>query len=69
MRPGIKPASSWILVKFISTEPQQELLVGLLIYFGDVKLDVVEPLIYISLMTDMVEHFFIGLLTIQYPFL
>ena len=25
-RPGIKPASSWILVRFISTEPQWELL-------------------------------------------
>ena len=24
-RPGIEPASSWILVKFVSTEPQQEL--------------------------------------------
>ena len=24
-RPGIKPPSSWILVKFISTEPQQKL--------------------------------------------
>ena len=26
-RPGIEPASSWILVRFISPEPQQELLV------------------------------------------
>ena len=25
MRPGIKPGSSWILVMFITTEPQQEL--------------------------------------------
>ena len=25
-RPGIKPASSWILVKFVSTETRQELL-------------------------------------------
>ena len=25
-RPGIEPTSSWILVRFISTEPQQELL-------------------------------------------
>ena len=25
-RPGIKPASSWILVRFITAEPQQELL-------------------------------------------
>ena len=26
-RPGIKPASSWILVGFLTTEPQQELLI------------------------------------------
>ena len=26
MRPGIKPTSSWMLVGFIATEPQQELL-------------------------------------------
>ena len=26
VRPGIKPASSWILVRFVSMEPQQELL-------------------------------------------
>ena len=26
-RPGIKPASSWMLVKFVSAEPQWELLV------------------------------------------
>ena len=26
VRPGIEPASSWILVRFISTEPRQELL-------------------------------------------
>ena len=25
-RPGIKPASSWLLVGFVTTEPQQELL-------------------------------------------
>ena len=25
-RPGVKPASSWILVRFITAEPQQELL-------------------------------------------
>ena len=27
MRPRIKPASSWILVGFISGEPQQKLLI------------------------------------------
>ena len=25
MRPGIEPASSWILVRFVTAEPQQEL--------------------------------------------
>ena len=30
-RPGIKPTSSWILVSFINTEPQQKLL----IFWGD----------------------------------
>ena len=28
LRPGIKPASSWILVRFVSTEPWWELLVA-----------------------------------------
>ena len=28
MRPGIKPVFSWILVKFITAEPQWELLVS-----------------------------------------
>ena len=27
LRPGIKPASSWILVRFVSTEPRWELLI------------------------------------------
>ena len=31
-RPGIKPASSWILVRFISAEPQQELQKKFFIY-------------------------------------
>ena len=26
MRPGVEPVSSWILIRFISAEPQQELL-------------------------------------------
>ena len=26
MRPGIEPMSSWVLVGFITTEPQRELL-------------------------------------------
>ena len=30
MRPGIKPESSWILVGFVTTEPQQELSLFLL---------------------------------------
>ena len=30
LRPGIKPASSWILVGFVTIEPQQELLVFVL---------------------------------------
>ena len=29
VKPGIKPASSWILVRFITAEPQQELLIVL----------------------------------------
>ena len=28
-KPGIKPASSWILVRFVSTAPQRELIVWL----------------------------------------
>ena len=28
-RPGIKPASSWILVRFVSTEPWQEFLLSI----------------------------------------
>ena len=31
-RPGIEPASSWILVRFVSPEPQQELPGGTLKY-------------------------------------
>ena len=31
-RPGIEPASSWMLVRFISAEPQRELLVDLSIW-------------------------------------
>ena len=31
VRPGIKPVSSWILVVFVNTEPQWELLVFVLI--------------------------------------
>ena len=27
-RPGIKPSSLWILIRFISIEPQQELQIG-----------------------------------------
>ena len=33
MRPGIKPASSWMLVRFITTEPQRELLVYFFFFF------------------------------------
>ena len=29
-RPGIEPASSWILVRFVSAEPQWELLISIL---------------------------------------
>ena len=32
-RPGIEPTSSWILVRFVSVEPQQELLLMLRIIF------------------------------------
>ena len=38
--PGIKPTSSWILVRFISTEPQLELL--FLLFLSSVRLDVAE---------------------------
>ena len=30
MRPGIEPASSWILVRFVSTEPRRALLIKIL---------------------------------------
>ena len=33
VRPGIKPTTSWILVGFVTTEPQQELLFYLLIFY------------------------------------
>ena len=32
MRPGIKPTSSWILVRLVTTEPQRELQGTLLIF-------------------------------------
>ena len=32
MRPGIEPASSWVLVRFVSTDPSRELLA--LFYFN-----------------------------------
>ena len=35
-RPGIEPASSWILVRFVSTEPQWELL-HLLLFFNSMR--------------------------------
>ena len=34
MRPGIEPASLWILVRFISAEPQQELLHFMIFIFS-----------------------------------
>ena len=33
VRPGIKPASSWILVSFVSTAPQLELLLPVFCIF------------------------------------
>ena len=32
-RPGIRPASSWILVRFVSAEPQWELLNNFILHF------------------------------------
>ena len=32
VRPGIEPVSSWILVRFVSTEPRQELLPYLILH-------------------------------------
>ena len=38
VRPGIEPSSSWILVSFVTTEPQQKLLSHcILITFGNGK--------------------------------
>ena len=34
MKPGIEPSTSWFLVRFTSTEPQQELLLSVLIWGG-----------------------------------
>ena len=34
MRPGIEPASSWILVGFVSTVSQQELLIALYFFIN-----------------------------------
>ena len=34
MKPGIEPSTSWFLVRFASTEPQQELLLSVLIWGG-----------------------------------
>ena len=35
VRPGIKPASSWILVRLVTVEPQKELHIILFLYMGD----------------------------------
>ena len=33
-RPGIEPACSWMLVRFVSTEPQQELPFTIFFFLG-----------------------------------
>ena len=33
-RPGIEPASSWIVVRFVSAEPRRKLLLSFLISFN-----------------------------------
>ena len=55
--------SSWMLVRFVSTEPQQELLLSVFLIIASlvggvflVKKSLIVVLICISLMSDDIEH-------------
>ena len=59
MRPGIKPSSSWILIRFVTTEPQREFLDALfkLVFFFFFKRAFIYLFIFVFL------PFFLGPLT------